>query len=149
MYLLVKKHYDFPWQIKIHFNIIGEDFGLYIFLHNKDQMYVPKINRVFGSEFMYLKVDSALMKEKSNPGYYVHQNYKMTQTQYKALDTPLKRCTYDNKEANTTRCLTHFLEQRIGCSMGLARSDPKVARYHYNSYINILFSETHFLFQVQ
>ena len=95
-------------------------------------MYMPKINRVFGSEFMYLKVDSALMKEKSNPGNHVYQYYKMTQTQWKALDTPQKRCTYDNKEANTTQCLTHFLEHRIGCSMGLARSDPKVARYHYN-----------------
>ena len=99
---------------------------LYVFLHNEDQMYIPKINKVFGSEFIYLKVDSTMMKDHN----YVYTFYKMSQTQWKALDTSQKRCKSDGREANTTQCLTKFLEQRIGCSMGLARSNPKVARYH-------------------
>ena len=96
---------------------------------------MPIINSLFGSDFMYVAVDSSRMKAIRTPGYTVYQFYKMDRTQWMALDTPLKRCTNDNKEANTTQCLTQYLEHKIGCSMGLARSDPKVVRYWHNSQI--------------
>ena len=110
----------------LHFNTREDGFSLYLFLHNKDQMYMPKLNGVFGSDFMYLKVGKARMRDGNSTG--IHAFYKMKQTLWKALDTPQKRCI-NNKKANTTKCLTLYLEDKIGCSMGLARSDKNVERY--------------------
>ena len=106
-----------------------DTFGLQVFMHNKDQMYVPKIDNIFGSEFIALQVDSARMKAKKNGSeYHIITVYKMAKTHWKALDTPIKRCRSENKEANTTKCIVQFLENRIGCSLGLAKSNSKVKR---------------------
>ena len=112
--------------MRILVNISGEDIMLYFFLHNKDQMYFPKINGAFGSDFTYLKLDRLRLKDKNTTGFY--KFYTMKQTQWKELDTPRKRCKVDSAVANTTRCITQYLENKVGCSMGLARSDPQLSR---------------------
>ena len=116
----------FPPQMNIFFNISNEDFSLYFFLHNKDQMYFPKINGVFGSDFTYLKLDRSRLKDRNTTGFYTF--YTMKQTQWKELDTPRKRCKVGSAVANTTRCITQYLEDKVGCSMGIARSDPQLRR---------------------
>ena len=104
-----------------------DDFGLQVFIHNKDQMYFPKIDKIFGSEFIALQVDSARMNAKEkNTSYHIFDSFNMAKTHWKALDTPLKRCKSENREANTTQCIIRFLEQNIGCSMGLAKSNEKL-----------------------
>ena len=107
-----------------------DEFGLQVFIHNKDQMYFPKIDKIFGSEFMALQVDSARMKKvkEENTTYRIMTTYSMVKTHWKALDTPLKRCIKENEEANTTQCIVKFLEHNIGCSMGLAKSNAKFKR---------------------
>ena len=112
----------------IDFNITVDDFTLYLFLHNKDQIYLPKINGVFGSDFTYVKVDKARMKEMNTTECHIYTFYQLTQTQWKAFDTPKKRCISDKRAANTTQCITRYLEDRVGCSMGLARNDPEIQR---------------------
>ena len=93
-------------------------------------MYFPKMDKIFGSEFMALQVDSARVKKAKEEGtaFRIMAVYKMAKTHWKALDTPLKRCKSENKEANTTKCIVQFLENKIGCSMGLAKSNSKVKR---------------------
>ena len=131
MNLFVSFLVDYPsWQMQIFFNIIGEDFTLYLFLHNKDQMYLPKINGVFGSDFEYLKVDRERMRDRNSAGCHIYTFYEIEQTQWKALDMPEKRCKSGNREVNMTQCITQYLENRVGCSMGLARSDPQINRYY-------------------
>ena len=107
-----------------------DTFGLNVFMHNKDQMYIPKIDKIFGSEFLSLQVDSARMKKAKEQGtaYHISTVYNMAKTHWKALDTPLKRCRSETKEANTTTCIVQFLENKIGCSLGLAKSNSKVKR---------------------
>ena len=129
----------------LHFNTHEDDFSLYLFLHNKDQMYMPKLNGVFGSDFMYLKVGKARMRDGNSTG--IHAFYKMKQTLWKALDTPQKRCINNNKKANTTQCLTMYLEDKIGCSMGLARSDKNVERYEKNKICNYLQKHKNFFYR--
>ena len=115
--------------MKLEFNVLMDNFGLFVYIHNKDQMYFPKIDRIFGSDFIHLKINSLRMKAKPNgTGYIIEQYYAMAKTHWKALDTPLKRCRSDNVKANTTQCLTQFLEHKIGCSIGLAKSDAQVKR---------------------
>ena len=109
--------------MKLLFNVLWDNFGLYIFIHNKDQMYFPKIDRIFGSDFIYIQV-----AKPNGTGYFIMQHYNMAKTHWKALDNPLKRCRSDNNKANTTQCLTQFLEHNIGCSIGLAKSDTQVKR---------------------
>ena len=89
-------------------------------------MYPPKIDKIFGSDLIHLKVDDSLRKVKASA--YYHQSYKIMMTQWKALDSPTKRCNNDATEPNTTLCLTQYLEHEIGCSMGLAGSGPEIIR---------------------
>ena len=93
-----------------------ETFGLLIFIHNRGQMYFPKVDKIFGSEYMSLQVDSARVKRGMKEGkiFHIVAPYKMAKTHWKALDTNEKRCRSDNnKEANTTKCITEFLENMI------------------------------------
>ena len=65
-------------------------------------------------------------RDKIMTGYY-RQTFTITRTHWKALNTVDKRCDEDTKmEANTTKCITHYIEEKTGCSMGFAGSDPKV-----------------------
>ena len=69
------------------------------------------------------------MKAKEeNTSYQIFTAYNMAKTHWKALDTPLKRCRSENKEANTTKCIVEFLEHKIGCSMGLSKGNSEVKR---------------------
>ena len=80
-----------------------------------------KADSIYGSEFLFLRED-----KKQQNGKIYHRCYKITKTHWKALDTPNKRCDDSNSEANTTQCITRYLENTIGCSMGLAGSDKQI-----------------------
>ena len=111
----------------LSFKVFSESlFGLFLFIHNKDQMYFPKIDNIFGSQVKFVSLDTKTKQEGS--GYLISQHYAFQKTHWKALDTPLKRCRSDNVKANTTQCLTHFLEHKIGCSLRLPGSDPQIKR---------------------
>ena len=91
-------------------------------------MYPPKIDKIFGSDLIHHNVDDSLRKVRAS-SFYV-QSYKIMMTQWEALDSPTKRCNNDASELNTTMCLTQYLEHEIGCSMGLAGSDPEITRWY-------------------
>ena len=119
-------------QIYVSFKVMSDDYGLQVFMHNKDQMYVPKIDKIFGSEFLALQVDSARMKSlELGSAYDITTVHKISKTHWKAIDTPHKRCSYENKEANTTQCISQFFENKIGCSMGLSKSNSQFKRYQF------------------
>ena len=79
------------------------------------------MDEIYGSELILLKVDDAPPNHK-----VYHQSYKFRKTYWKALDTPEKRCDESSLEANTTQCITRYLEQTVGCSLGLAGSDKQI-----------------------
>ena len=111
------------------FNVTYDSFGLYFFIHNKDQMYFPKIDKIFGSYGKLVQLDGGRMRAKpQGTGYLVIQPFEIQKTHWKALDTASKRCRGDSNKANTTGCLTQYLEQTIGCSIGLPQSDKQVRR---------------------
>ena len=113
----------------LHFNVTYDMFGLFLFIHNQDQMYFPKIDNIFGSDGKFIQLDRARMEAKpKGMGYLISQSWKIKKTHWKALDTASKRCTRDDTKAKTTKCLTHFLEHKIGCSVGLPLGDNQVRR---------------------
>ena len=119
----------------VRFKVLLDTFGLHIFIHNRGQMYFPKMDKIFGSNFMALQVDSARVKKGMAEGkiFHIMSTYKMEKTHWKALDTNTKRCISDNyKEANTTKCITEFLENKVACSVGLPGSNSKIKRYHHS-----------------
>ena len=120
-------------QIYMKFNVLSDKFGLYVFIHNKDQMFFPKVDKIFGSEFLALMVDGARMKKAREQGtaFHISTHYKLSKSHWKALDTPTKRCKIENVEANTTKCIVQFMETKIGCSMGLAKSNSNFKRYKF------------------
>ena len=85
-------------------------------------MYFPRGDEIYGSEFIYLRMDQHVEENKT---YQI--NYQMKKTHWMAVDNPDKRCDDSSSEANTTQCITRYLEQTIGCSMGLAGSDEQLA----------------------
>ena len=58
----------------------------------------------------------------------------------KAIDTPEARCDVENKD-NTTECIAKYLEDSIGCSMGMAGSRMKTERL-LNRYNQVFLSSS-------
>ena len=89
-------------------------------------MHFPKPDNIFGSAYIIVDIRDVLLKEALNDtGLY--QYLELERTLWKSLDTPEKKCDMENV-VNTTKCITSFLEQTIGCSMGLAEGNPDMDR---------------------
>ena len=81
-------------------------------------MYFPKDDNIFGSDNIF--------KEINSTGSY-DQTLSLTRTRWKTLSYENNRCDQDpDTEASFTQCITHYLEDKVGCSMGLPRSNPEV-----------------------
>ena len=95
---------------------------IHMLLHNRDQIYVPKTDEIYGSEL------TVLTPEMRPAGTTAIQYYKIKRKHIKGLDTPTKSCDEDRSKAHLTWCIASYLEKRIGCSMGLLRSDRQAPR---------------------
>ena len=83
-------------------------------------MIFPKVDGIFGS---------AYLEKRNLPNRTYEQSFSITRTRWKTLNNEDKRCDEDpHSEANTTECVTRYLENKIGCSMGLSGSDLDVQR---------------------
>ena len=74
-------------------------------------MYFMKQDKPFGS--YYFPLQMPLDKE-----VFWIANYELERTHWKTLNTENERCDETDSEANTTKCITQFLERSAGCSMG-------------------------------
>ena len=90
-----------------------------VFVYNPHQMFLPNNDRVFGSYFLKIVPPTDASKN-----YY--QEYEISRTHWKSVDRREFRCNSRNEKENTTKCLTEYLENKVGCSMGLQES-------HYGS----------------
>ena len=108
----------------ITFNIPNDLIYYYIFIHNKDQMYLPKLDQLFGSYYVPLMIP----QEYIGKGLCLDKQYQLRRTHWRTLDRERLRCDAEKTEANTTGCITNFLEKEIGCSMGLQGADHKIKR---------------------
>ena len=88
-----------------------------IFVHNKDQMYFPKTDEIYGSTYQSIKINEKLLKNNDSR---FQLDYSVKRTRWKALDTQNKRCGTSNSAGHVTPCITNYLENTM--------SDPKVKR---------------------
>ena len=110
---------------------------LSVFLSNKGQMYFPNPTTIYGSEFFYLKPppELATIIHKTNYQlyHYYSQNFRLSQTEWKAVDQETSRCEekhiYSEKTKSVAECIVGYLEQEIGCSMGLHGSQSGTKRF--------------------
>ena len=100
-----------------------------MFLYNKGQIYLPNYEKAFGSEFLKLKLPHYSQRKKSTL-YRYSQDYLLKRMHLKALDKEQQRCDQDDSAGNTTKCITEYLEQKIGCSMDLQDSSSVVPRFY-------------------
>ena len=96
-----------------------------IFVHNKDQMYFPKSDEIYGSNLQTIKIKKELFKKN---GTRFLMDYQVKRTHWKALDTENKKCDKSKTAGNVTQCITNYYENTVGCSMDLALSDQRVKR---------------------
>ena len=112
------------WQPLINVSLanhVGRSPVLYFFIHNKDQMYLPKQDEAFGSYYIF----------KIFPrGKNSRQSYSLHRDHWKALPTESHRCDV-KASVNTTSCITKYMEHTIGCSMGMRGGNPDLKRYYF------------------
>ena len=111
---------------------IPEDHWKFLyFVHNKGQMYFPKQDEAFGS--FYFDKSYNPPKNQNYTFRYI-QSFRLVRTHWKTLPTENQRCDERwNSGTDTTNCITNYLEQTVGCSMGLLGTNPKLKRYHFKS----------------
>ena len=54
--------------------------------------------------------------------------YNLERIHWKTLNTESERCDESESEPNTTICITRYIEQSVGCSMGYHGTDPEKER---------------------
>ena len=91
---------------------------VYAFVHNKEEMIFPKFDGIYGSAYL-MKIGLAQRSYQ--------QIFFISRTHWRTLSNENKMCDEDhNTEANLTRCYTRYLENTIGCSIGMLGSNEKV-----------------------
>ena len=114
-------------NIQLHLDINArKSFRVYV--HNKGQMLFPRRDNIFGSHSYALDWDPEEVTIKNQKFISFRQHFELERTRSKTIDTPKRRCDAENK-AKTTECIAKFLEDSIGCSMGLAGSRSEAERY--------------------
>ena len=121
--------------------LVPEDHqAFYFFIHNKGQMYIPKRDEAFGSFYFYVTMP---MSANATPMQYLgEQSYRIERTHYKTLRTENQRCDDRVDATNTFTCITKYLEQTVGCSIGMYGTDSTILRSsaqlpHIWTYFNI------------
>ena len=128
--LLTKDIFLYSKQTYANLHLSYNHSKFVIFLHDKGHLFLPRPDRIFGSEYYLLQM-SELAKEMDNSTEY-HQYFEMERSYWKSLDSEEKRCDVENRN-NATKCVTHFLENSVGCSMGISESDNELERYPRNT----------------
>ena len=83
-------------------------------------MYFPKDDTIFGSNVIY-------KNDFTNYEGDYYQALGITRTRWKSLKTDNNNCDDDQEiEANATKCITHYMEDKIGCSVGLSGNNPEI-----------------------
>ena len=90
-------------------------------------MIFPRHDNVFGSHTYDLDWDPEEVTIKPYGPISFRQHFELERTRSKTIDIPERRCDTENN-ANTTECIATFLEDLIGCSMGLAGSRIEAER---------------------
>ena len=99
-----------------------------IFMHDKGHMFQPRADKIFGSDYILMEMQEQIAERTGNgTDTLYYQYHEFGRTHWKSLDTPEKRCDSENKY-NATKCITHFLESSMGCSMSMAESDREMKR---------------------
>ena len=92
-------------------------------------MIFPRHDNIFGSHTYDLDWDPEKESIKKTYGpISFRQHFELGRIRSKTIDTPDTRCDMENK-ANTTECIARYLEDSIGCSMGLAGSGFEAKRF--------------------
>ena len=92
-------------------------------------MYLPQYEKTFGSAFLTIELQNhGFNIQDENNTYSYSQNYLLKRTHWKALDNDEQRCDQENNAGSTTKCITKYLEDEIGCSMGLLGSNLTLKR---------------------
>ena len=102
-------------------------------------MYLPNYEKTFGSSFLKITLPhSTWQRERKGSSRFVYsKDYLIKKTYLKALDKDQQRCDQDNTMWNTTKCITRFLEQEIGCSMGLVGGASLYPRFVIRSLLKL------------
>ena len=99
-----------------------------VFAYNKNQMFLPNHDKIFGSHYLKIESPSKSVDPSSvdKPDFY--QEYAISITHLMNMDLAESRCNTCKTKENTTKCITNYLEEQIGCSMGLQGSTSGLKR---------------------
>ena len=124
----------FQVSIYLKFPPEGSNEALYSFeVGNKNHRPVfARSDAIYGNDLYIRKIPQKLIKKikdesKTFTGYMPLQ---LKRTRVKSMNTDAKRCdeSITRSNPNTGECVTKYLEDTIGCSMGLSGSNPSIPR---------------------
>ena len=113
----------------------SDDAAIYSFeVGNKNHRpVIARNDGIYGNDFYMRKIPQKLINKIQDESETITAGYmplKIRRTHVKALNTDEKRCdeSISMSNPNTGKCVTKYLEDTIGCSMGLSGSNPNIPR---------------------
>ena len=98
----------------------------YLYVNNRGQAYVPNRRGLFGGATKPLPKLEEVEGRKTEFEFDFH----LKKVQWDSISTDKMPCACDkgDRAPDTTRCITSWLERKIGCSMSLLGADPRVPK---------------------
>ena len=122
-----------------HLNVPHSWTNIYLFVYNKNQMYIPNSVSAFGSAEKLIAMRSGIIKFKLKL-HSVFLNIKKTHK--RRVDSPSERCSNDLNGQHMTACLAEYIQSRIGCNtniQGIMNTEraPCNSTQQFRDYINV------------
>ena len=94
--------------MKLNATFINPSRNIVVFLYKKGDGIVPNHASVYGSTHK---------KFYAKENYSLEAYFDMTRSEVKALDKPSHRCDSSNDGQSVSKCVGHFIEQNLNCTM--------------------------------
>jgi hypothetical protein len=111
-----------------------EHLAVYLFAHNKNQMYIPNTSHLYGSAVQKIELSA------NDKAYRADVDF--VKSHMKALDQSSERCEKTTEKQDTSACIVKFIEEKIGCRFSFYNSNSQKSRCNTSSQYHQLFKLT-------
>jgi hypothetical protein len=91
-----------------------EHLTVYVFAHNKNQMYIPNMSKLYGTATQIIKL---LPEDKS---YFAEID--LAKIHMKSLDQSNDRCAKTTEKLDASTCIAKYIDDKLGCGFPLYKS---------------------------
>ncbi len=98
-----------------------------LFLHNKNQHFIPPLESTFGSASTYVYFKKRI--QDADRTLFYSQEFALDRTEWTKIDHPHDRCSDNEDNPNLLPCISKYIESKLGCGHPTLKGGTTLARH--------------------